>query len=333
MRAGVDITTDILFNDYVEIWLKTYKEGRIRPSSYSSLRSLLRRQILPFFKDMYLKDIKPLHIQLFLKSISGYSQSMQRKCLAYLKAILNSAADNALILRSPVRADDKITAPGPEEEEPLTNDQAKALLAAVEGTRAYTFCLIALSTGMRRGEIIGLMWEDINFETQEIHVRHNKSFVCSADDAPVTELTKTEAGRRTLPMSDQLTKHLREVKASSESDFVLCTKTGGSLSKTAFRALWGIVEARTAGKGHTKRKLGETYGKIKVTLDFDCHPHLLRHTYITQLFEAGLDVKQIQYLAGHASPEMTLRVYTHYRQKQRSEETQKQVLSALEYLS
>ena len=201
------------------------------------------------------------------------------------------------------------------------------------GSDARPFCLIALSTGMRRGEIIGLMWEDIDFDAQKIHVRHNKSFLVNTDDAPVTEMPKTEAGRRTLPMSDQLTKHLLEVKAESTSDYVLCKRNGDSLSKTSFRALWGIVNARTAGKGHTKRALGESYGKIKVTLDFDSHPHQLRHTYITQLFEAGLDVKQVQYLAGHASPEMTLRVYTHYRQKQRAEETQEKVFRALEYLS
>ena len=62
-------------------------------------------------------------------------------------------------------------------------------------------------------------------------------------------------------------------------------------------------------------------------------PHAFSRSHITHLFEAGLDLKQVQYLAGHATPEMTLRVYTHYREKQRAEETQKQVLSALEYLS
>ena len=63
------------------------------------------------------------------------------------------------------------------------------------------------------------------------------------------------------------------------------------------------------------------------------HPHLLRHTYITQLFEAGLDIKQVQYLAGHSKPEMTMRVYTHYRQKQRAGETREKVHAALNYLS
>ena len=70
-----------------------------------------------------------------------------------------------------------------------------------------------------------------------------------------------------------------------------------------------------------------------VLLDFPCHPHILRHTYATQLFEEGLDMKQVQYLLGHSVPEMTLRVYTHYREKAREQETADQVRGATGYLS
>lgn len=333
MRAGVNIATDMRFRAYAELWLNTYKKGRLRPSSYSSLRSTFDNHILPFFGDANLKDIRPMDIQRFLNSVSGYSQSLQRKCFSNLKAVLASAVDNGLLVRSPVRVEDKVTAPGPEEEEPLTNEQARALLSAVEGTRAYTFCLLALSTGMRRGEILGLMWEDIDFEGSVIHVTHNKAFPNDADDAPVTAFPKTEAGRRNLPMSPQLKEHLLTCRSASTSDYVIAMQDGRSLTKTSFRALWGVVQARTAGKGKVKRKLGDTYGGVKVTLDFDCHPHQLRHTYLTQLFEAGLDLKQVQHLAGHASPEMTLRIYTHYRDRQRAQETHAAVCDALSYLS
>ena len=64
------------------------------------------------------------------------------------------------------------------------------------------------------------------------------------------------------------------------------------------------------------------------TLDFPVTAHQLRHTYITRLFESGLDIKEIQYLAGHSSVEMTLKVYTHYQRESRQEETAKKVFSA-----
>jgi integrase len=332
MRAGVDITSNYIFKDYCALWLRTYKKGKLRPSSYSSLCSTLDNHILPFFGDMPLRDIKSMHVHLFLNEIAQYSQSLQQKCLSNARSIFDSAVDNGIIAKSPVRKDDKITAAGPREEEPLTDDQAKALLAAVEGTRAYTFCLIALSTGMRRGEILGLMWEDIDWDEKLIHVTHNKSFPVDAEDAPVTELTKTEAGHRDLPISNQLYDHLLTAYNASQSDFVLCMKNGASLTKTSFRALWELVQARTAGRGRKKRELGDTFGNVNVSLDFDCHPHQLRHTFITKLFEEGLDIKAVQYLAGHSTPDMTMKVYTHYRNRMRSAITNSQVRQALSYL-
>jgi integrase len=332
IRAGVDIGTEMRFDAYADLWLKTYK-SRIRPSSQAILRYVFDNHLIPYFGRMNLRDIRPVHVQGFLGSITGYSQSLQQKCLSNLRSLLASAVDDGLLVRSPVRKEDKILAVKPEEEEPLTNEQAKALLSAVEGTRAYTFCLLALSTGMRRGEILGLMWEDIDFDARTIHVRHNKAFSSDGEDAPVTTLTKTEAGRRNLPMGDLLAECLLAEREKSNSDFVLSMTNGQSLTKSSFRALWGTVESRTVGKGRTKRELGAHYGNVRVCLDFDCHPHLLRHTFITQLFESGLDLKQVQYLAGHATPEITMRVYTHYREKQRAEETHGQVLAALNYLS
>jgi hypothetical protein len=59
----------------------------------------------------------------------------------------------------------------------------------------------------------------------------------------------------------------------------------------------------------------------------------LRHTYVTQLFEAGLDIKQVQYLAGHSTPEITLRIYTHYRQQSREQDTFARAMAATAYLS
>jgi len=121
----------------------------------------------------------------------------------------------------------------------------------------------------------------------------------------------------------------------SRSPYVLSMDDGSSLTKASFRSMWEIVTSRSVS---ATRRLGESvrgskHGKVAVTLDFECHPHLLRHTYITQLFEAGLDMKQVQYLAGHSTPEMTMKVYTHYRRRAREQETADQVISAVSYLT
>ena len=65
------------------------------------------------------------------------------------------------------------------------------------------------------------------------------------------------------------------------------------------------------------------------TLDFDVHPHLLRHTCITRWFEQGLDIKEIQYLAGHSSVDITLEIYTHYQGKARRQQTADKIRAAV----
>ena len=103
---------------------------------------------------------------------------------------------------------------------------------------------------------------------------------------------------------------------------------GGALSQTSFSNLWDMVRRRTVNDA---ADLGTPARNSKMvrSLDFHVTPHQLRHTYITRLFESGLDIKEMQYLAGHTTIDMTLRVYTHYQHESRRKETAKKVCEAL----
>jgi len=335
MGAGVNIADTTTFEEYARLWLTTYKKPpKIRQSTYDVLNWHLEKNVIPFFKGRELRDIKPLHIQAFLASISDYSYSVQAKCLQAVKAIFRTAEDNGLILKSPVRSSDKAGGAKAKEKEALTNEQAARLLEAIKGTDAYLFCLLALSTGMRRSEILGLMWEDVDFDTGYITVRHSRPAVPPKSGTPVTTLLKSNAAYRRLPMPLLLRHTLEVERRSSKSAFVLPGRDGTGLNASSFNTLWGAVTCRTAGEG---KALGSQHpdrkgGKYTVSLDFRCHPHLLRHTYITQLFESGMDIKEVQYLAGHSTPDMTLSVYTHYRRKSREQETAGKVIDATAYL-
>jgi integrase len=321
------------FEEYAYRWLKAYKAPpRIRQGSYDIIKGNLERHVLPYFRGRLLREITAIDLQEFLNALSPYSKSLQAKCVQIVKAIFRTAVDNRLLTFSPVRNDDFKPAGTPAKvEEPLTPEQSRRLLDAVRGTRAYPFCLLALTTGLRRGEILGLMWEDVDLDAPQpvIHVRHNKAYNQNKPDAPVTEMLKTEAARRTLPLPEATAVYLRELRPYSNSKFVVSMNNGKSLTKNSFHSLWQIVESRTAGKG---KELGQHVkgGKdLVVTLDFHCHPHQLRHTYATRLFEAGCDLKQVQYLLGHSKPEMTLRIYVHYQAKSRATETASKVCAAL----
>jgi integrase len=327
IRAGVNLSDKTLFRDYAETWFRINKTPpRIRESSSATLRCYFDKHVKPAFGELTLREIKATHIQMFLNAIAYLSRSSQKKCWQMMQGILASAQDDGLISRIPVKRTDKISGAAETVEEPLTVEQSNALLHALEGTRAYGFCLIALSTGLRRGEIIGLMWSDIAWDEGEygvIHVQHQKAFLADRNDAPVTTELKTAAAYRPVPLTSRLRAWLDTERESSRSLYVLSMRNGESLTKGSFRALWGLVRERTAS--HMDKL---TPG----ALDFDSHPHLLRHTYATRLFEAGIDVKQVQFLMGHEKPEMTMRIYIHYQHTMRAKETEQKVHAALAHL-
>lgn len=331
--AGVDVADQTTFADYAQMWINAYKKGKLRESSFITLQLNMEKHVVPFFGGMKVKDVRPMHIQFFMTTISEKSHSVQTKCLQIVKAIFRSAVDNGLIPKSPVTSDVKAGGDETEEEEPLTKEQSVRLLQAVSGTRAYLFVLLLLTTGLRRGEALGLMWEDVDWDNQCIHVRHNKAFLGNQNDCPVTEMLKTDAAKRDIPMCGILYNALWEEMEVSTSDFVFSMPNGNSLTRASFRALWKLIDARSVREG---KELGDPVGggtKDKITLDFSTHPHQLRHTYITQLFESGCDLKEVQYLAGHSTPEITLRIYTHYRRTQRQEETKAKIAGAMAYLT
>lgn len=116
---------------------------------------------------------------------------------------------------------------------------------------------------------------------------------------------------------------LRKAKAVSNSVWVFTMQDGSFLSYSSFRALWRLIDYRSTVKREVNgREL------LDRTLDFTIHPHLLRHTCITHWFKEGLDIKEVQYLAGHASVDITLGIYTHYLAEERRAETASKIRSS-----
>lgn len=300
--------------------------GMTGAKSIETLRNTYKAHILPYLKGVPLKKVTPMQIQLILGNLSGQSKSLNDKAIQILRGIFNAAVDNNLIAKSPVPLRLRSGGIATKEKAALTVEQSRQLLNAVFGTRAYLFCLIALQTGMRRGEICGLMWSDIDFDAQIIHVQHNAIF--SSEQTVVSSDLKTAAARRDIPIPPTLLALLTSEKNGSESPFVLHMDNGSALSQTSFSNLWDMVRRRTVNDA---AELGTPARNSKMvrSLDFHVTPHQLRHTYITRLFESGLDIKEIQYLAGHTTIDMTLRVYTHYQHESRKKETAKKVCEAL----
>ena len=208
VNAGVDICSEETFGHFAQMWYDIYKKPYLRENSQNAIKYVMNQHILPYIGGYRLRDISPMQIQSIMAALSDKSNSLQSKVLIALRSIFKAAQENGLVAKSPVSSMLKPSGKKTSEKVALTPQESDLLLQRVKNDRAYTFLLIALQTGMRRGEIVGLQWSDIDFESRMIRVRHNA--VLGRYETTVSELMKTKAGRRDIPLRNEINNIFRE---------------------------------------------------------------------------------------------------------------------------
>ncbi len=292
------------YNNRKDKWSYSRKEDYV---------NAINVHICPFIGGMLVKEVKPEHCQMVLSKMAHLSNSMQTKTVTTLKQIFDCAVENGLIFRSPCG---KLKAAGEKSKEktPLTSEQSRALLDATKGTRAYLFIMLGLYAGLRREEICGLRWVDVDLTAPPPRLTVNNAVRFEGTKGIFPSPLKTKAANRTIPLPAVLATALAEERKRSCSVFVIPAANGGNATPQTVKNLMKIVERRRSPcvvPLNKKEEPGRRGPKIERTLDFRITPHRLRHTYITTLCQSGMDIKKIQYLAGHADIKMTLNVYSH----------------------
>lgn len=309
--------------EYAVQWCARRLPG-LSESRSNDYRNALNNHILPGLDgNRRLREISTADIDLFMAGKAGISSSLYGKIVSTLKQLFAAAVREGKIRTSPaehVRTGGKKAA----EKVPLSEGQQAALIKAVSGTPVLPFVMLGLYAGLRKEEILGLQWDCVHLSGPAPYLSVERTCTYVSNQAVVTSHLKTKAARRKIPLPPLLLHCLQSWRIQNPYDYVVPNTKGGPRSRQSFRRLWEIVENRTAGtsyrwdreKGHNmpvNRTLGEkiTNHSIVCSLDFHCTPHQLRHTYITNLCASGLDIKKIQYLAGHANVQMTLNIYAH----------------------
>jgi integrase len=247
----------------------------------------------------------------------GLSPWTVRKVFDLLSVILNRAVSQEIIDVSPLDRIDKSEKPKGKNQTKarnLTNAERVDLIeSALPGYRAII--ATAVTTGMRLSELLGLRWQDVDFENGLIRVRHQLSRATRERPARLLPL-KTDAGERVIDeLADELLPLLRKHRAEAfrlrharPEDFVFATLTGAPM-------YCRNVSERGIGKAADRAGLNPA-GVPKLGM------HDLRHTAISHWIAAGLDVVTVQRRAGHARPSITLDLYSHeFGEANRSAET------------
>ena len=274
-------------------------------------------------------------LRLVLLPISKQSQSLYTLVNMLIKCIFYSAEASQVSEYNPSAVlCAKGGKPG-KEKDALTDEQVKILLDTIRDLPPYLFVMIGLYSGLRREEILTLQWDCVFLDEKVPYISVQRAWH-SEHNRPVigTEL-KTPAARRDVPIPNCLVQCLREAKEKSISDFVIADSKGEPLADSQFTRVWKYITVRSTaervyytyvnGKSirHTvKPVLGghqKNNPKIVYTMDFQVTPHMLRHTYITNLIYANVDPKTVQYLAGHENSKVTMDIYAKVKYNKPSE--------------
>lgn len=314
MHMG-DVTAD-------DIRLALLAASKKSASVYKSVNVLYK---CIFTAAMYMDEVTTDDLRLLMVPLSKGSSGMYGQLNMLIKNIFNSAEESKVIKENPSKT---ICARGgkpAKRREALTDEQTAILLDSIRELPPYVFVMIGLYAGLRREEILGLKWDCVFLDEKTPYISVRRAWHVEGGEPVVNTLLKTPAAKRDVPIPKCLVACLKEEREKSESEYVISNSKGTVLTETQFVRVWKYITVRSTAercyytyvngqsiKHRIKPRLGEhqpNNPKLVYTMDFKVTPHMLRHTYITNLIYKGVDPKTVQYLAGHENSKTTMDIY------------------------
>lgn len=299
---------DITLNDWYEIWINTCKKNcrdttlRTYSLQYNRLRDTIGALSLP--------NLNPILLQTVFNNLK--SDASRNACKKLLVDILNCAMEADLIAKNPaLNIKTKIDNIDKPEKRVLTEEEIQLLYKTSRNDRLYPFFAVALNTGMRIGEIIGLTWDCVDFENSIIKVEKTLCYLPNNGNG-IYEFhpPKTKAGRRVIPMTKQAKEALQEQRKWQSGNISGITPLKG-FEKLVFTSKTNRP-LHAANIQDSIKFLIKKINKQNPEINFKPFtPHCLRHTFATNCIAKGMRPKTLQKLLGHNSLQMTMDLYCH----------------------
>ncbi|MFK7778296.1 MAG: site-specific integrase [Gimesia sp.] len=303
IESGFSKCTDTV-GKYLKSWLKNVEHENTE-NTFISTRNIIQNHVIPLIGRKNLTKLSPLDIQDMVDKLrdSGTGSRTVQMAYSYLNTAMIRAYSFRMIRENPcgpVRKPKHSKAKA----NPFSVDEVQSLLKHLKGKQFHNLVYVAITTGMRPGELFGLFWENVDFDNAQIHVMQQLS---NAGGRKKLKPPKTKSSVRTIDISqstvdalaDQRKQLLRSGHAGSE--YVFLGRNGASVGYINFQKIWNAMlsEAEIEHRGF----------------------HQTRHTFATFAISGGVPITAVSQALGHANTAITLSIYAHAMPSQRSDAT------------
>ncbi len=287
---------------FIDHWMDTTCRHRVRETTHETYASMIRNHIQPNIGPVRLSKLTPQQINSMYETL--LTKGLSPRSVMYVHAVLRSALKQAvrwnLLARNPVEAVDP-PRPARSQAAPLSPEQVSVFLEATKGDRLSALYTLALATGMRQGELLGLRWSDIDLEAGQLRVQRQLSR--TKKGFAFTE-PKTASGRRAIVLPRIATAGLVSHRAR-QAEERLQAGTEWSDLDLVFANHWGRPIERQNLVKRSFHPILQAAGLPRFRF------HDLRHTSATMLLSQNVHPKVVQERLGHSQISVTMDTYSH----------------------
>ena len=303
IRNGLTLAgAQMSLGKYLDQWLSSIS-GSVQPGTLQQYTQIAYQHVVPRLGHIKLKDLRPDQIQQLYKEKLDAGRSARTVLMthAVLRRALKQAVRLGIIGRNPV---DAVTRPKfhRKEMQTLTDTQVRSLILAAKGTRYEALFWMAVATGLRQGELLGLRWSDLNWKTRRLHVQ--RQLQREQGTGLVFTQPKSAAGRRVIALGEPTINVLRRHLGLLDQ------------ARQQAGARWqdhDLIFPSAQGTPWDHRNVYKYFKRYmeKAGLPHDIRFHDLRHTAATLMLQQGVNPKIVQERLGHADITLTLNTYSH----------------------